>query len=376
MKHIYIHIPFCRRRCIYCDFSIAVRREIPAERYVAAIESEYEHRKDAGDWDDAPVETIYFGGGTPSLLPAERLGELLKFFLNNERVSDGQLESTLEANPEDVSTSSAQAWHDAGFNRVSLGVQSFDERVLEWTHRTHSADSSTAAVQTLRDAGFDSVSLDLISALPPHLHHEFPNDLQEALQLEPDHISVYGLTVEPRTALARWIDTERVIPASDEVFAKDFVYAHGVLSEAGYEHYEVSNYALAGKRARHNLAYWDGSPFAGLGPSAHGFDGVERRWNVDPWALYESLVTASGWAIGGRETLDPEQARLESVYLGLRVSSGLSMRQRAGLNPALVASAEENGWAETVGGRWRLTPSGWLRLDEIVTGLTTSPEGG
>jgi oxygen-independent coproporphyrinogen-3 oxidase len=283
---------------------------------------------------------------------------------------------TLEANPENVSEAAALAWANAGVNRVSLGVQSFDPAVLDWMHRTHIPEHVVAAVRLLRDYGIDSISLDLISALPARLEHDFATDLSRALELEPDHISVYGLTVEPRTALARWIKRRAVIPATDEKYAADFLLAHDLLTFAGYEHYEVSNYARDGSRSRHNCAYWDGSRYAGLGPSAHGFDGAERRWNVEPWASYERLIAESGDATGGRETLSVEQASLERVYLGLRVSDGLDLENMRAFDPTLVANAEENGWAEVKAGRWRLTASGWLRIEELVTALTTSPEGG
>jgi oxygen-independent coproporphyrinogen-3 oxidase len=374
MKHIYIHCPFCTRRCIYCDFSIAVRRKIPAQRYVNAIVREYEYRRSVGEWDDAALETLYVGGGTPSLLPTEHVSELLRFLFEGE---DGEYpEVTVEANPENVTGASARAWAGAGVNRVSLGVQSFDPRVLRWMHRAHLPERAATAAQTLRDEGIESISLDLIAALPAHLEHDFAVDLSQALELEPDHISVYGLTVEPRTALARWIAREAVVPATDEAYARDFLLAHEVLTAAGFEHYEVSNYAREGRRSKHNYAYWDGSRYAGLGPSAHGFDGNERRWNVGPWAQYESLVTESGDATGGRELLNPDQRALERVYLGLRVSEGLKLEEMCGFDPALLANAEENGWAETKVSRWNLTAAGWLRLDEIVAALTTSPGGG
>ncbi len=376
MNHLYLHVPFCSRRCIYCDFSIAVRREVPARRYVDAILREYEQRKASGEWDDAPLETLYLGGGTPSLLPAEFVMEMVPYLLESECASSSQLEVTLEANPEHVSDSAASAWTEAGVNRVSLGVQSFDVRVLEWMHRTHSPDQITSAVRSVRDAGITSLSIDLIAALPAQLDRSFSADLARAVDLRPDHISVYALTVEPNTALGRWMRRGTVVPATDEAYASDFLLAHDLLTGAGYEHYEVSNYSLDGHRSKHNYAYWDGSRYAGLGPSAHGFDGRERRWNVGPWAQYERLIADSGDATSGREVLTAAQTALERVYLGLRVTEGLDRADIGALDPRLVALAEESGWAETKAGRWCLTPSGWLRLDEIVAALTTSPEGG
>ena len=376
MRHIYIHVPFCARRCVYCDFAVAVRKQIPADRYVSAIFREHEHRKAVGEWDGAPLATLYLGGGTPSLLPSQRITTLVRHFLAAEGAAGPALEVTIEANPEDVSESNAHAWKTAGVNRASLGVQSFDPRVLRWMHRTHTAEQAERAARTLREAGFESISLDLIAALPPQLDRNFSEDLSRALELEPDHISVYGLTVEPRTALARWAARGVVSPATDLAYSREFLLAHDTLVARGYEHYEVSNYAREGQQSRHNRAYWDGGPYAGLGPSAHGFDGAERRWNVGPWAKYEDLVNASGDPTGGRETLTPDQAALERAYLGLRLSEGLSLEETRAFAATVLAEAEARGWGTAVAGRWRLTAAGWLRLDELVAALSTSPEGG
>lgn len=329
-----------------------------------------------GEWDDAPLETLYLGGGTPSLLPAEQLAELLDLFLPREPTGKPPKEVTLEANPDDVTEPNSGAWAAAGVNRVSLGVQSFNARALEWLHRTHTPEQAVTAVRFLRDAGMTSISLDLLAALPPELEYDLQDDLEQALELGPDHVSVYGLTSEPRTTLARWVARNAVSPASEEVYARDFMLAHDLLTEAGYEHYEVSNFAKQGSRSRHNCAYWDGSSYVGLGPSSHGFDGRERRWNVGPWAEYERRILASGDATQRREKLDSSQGRLERTYLGLRTLEGLPEGEIHGFDANLIARAEENGWAESVAGRWRLTATGWLRLDALVTALTTSPEGG
>ena len=375
MPHLYVHIPFCKRRCVYCDFAIAVRKEIPAAQYLQAIIREHEYRTEVGEWEIAPLKTLYLGGGTPSLLPQEQIAALLNHFYRTEGTVGSSLEVTVEANPDDVSEANARAWYAAGVNRVSLGVQSFDSNVLEWMHRSHLPGQASAAVQNLRKAGIDSISLDIIAALPPQIPRDFGEDLSLAIDLDPDHISVYGLTAEPRTAFSRWIARKAVSAATDETYARDFLLAHDTLTDAGYEHYEVSNYARQGRRSQHNQAYWDGSSYAGLGPSAHGFDGLERRWNVSPWAKYEKLVSGCGDPTEGRETLSQNQAILERVYLGLRTSDGLTHAETGNCDPNLLAKAESRGWGRRVGDRWRLTPSGWLRLDELVTALTTSAEG-
>src|SRR5437762_3418196 len=246
MRHLYFHVPFCRRRCSYCDFSIAVRKRIPAREYVQAVQTELAAIRTSSGWSDPgaahrrSAETIYFGGGTPSLLPPEAIATLIQEAVSGrlapgprpgaipgaltpgrrrgakgERRSDADavslesdlegVEVTLEANPEDVSAESATAWRRAGINRVSLGAQSFDDRVLRWMHRVHDAARIGTAVRALRAAGFDNVSLDLIFALPVELERAWRRDLDEAIRLAPEHLSLYGLTVEERTPLARWV---------------------------------------------------------------------------------------------------------------------------------------------------------------------------
>jgi oxygen-independent coproporphyrinogen-3 oxidase len=281
MQHVYLHVPFCVRRCSYCDFSIAVRKQIPAREYVECIERELELvTSDARFRAAGPgamprvqgegLETIYLGGGTPSLLPPDAIAALVGAI---SRACGGgasaALEVTLEANPEDVTAEVAGAWRRAGVNRVSLGAQSFDDRVLAWMHRTHDAKSIGAATRALRGAGIDNVSLDLIFALPDTLQRDWGRDLDLAVALRPSHISIYGLTVEPRTPLARWIDRGGVRAPDDERYAAEYLTAHERLGLAGYRFYEVSNASLESRRSRHNAAYWSGRPYLGLGPAAH-----------------------------------------------------------------------------------------------------------
>lgn len=403
MKHVYLHVPFCRRRCSYCDFSIAVRRAIPGERYVEAIKREYDLLVAAGEWDDQPLETLYLGGGTPSLLAPDAIAELVGFFslgsavraarsdsgertadlpkrstANTERrmVRGRAVEVTVEANPDDVTAPVAAAWRGTGVNRVSLGVQSFSPAVLRWMHRTHTAGQAARAVRALRRAGFTNISLDLIFALPDSLRPNFRRDLERALALEPDHLSIYGLSVEPRTPLARWISAGAIVPGGDERYAAEFLLAHERLARAGFEHYEVSNYARPGRRSRHNSAYWTGEPYAGLGPSAHGFTGKVRRWNLAPWAAYERTVHQGRSPEAGRETLSREERKLEQVYLGLRTRSGVSRSVLGPQAEALLEDAVKAGLLKRNGRRVRATPRGWLALDAVVARLTTWAVGG
>lgn len=388
MRHVYLHVPFCRRRCSYCDFSIAVRRTIPAAQYVEAIQREHMLLRTAGEWDEEPLETLYLGGGTPSLLPPDAVSALISHFLppaaqagastENRKPTTGAaervevtVEVTLEANPDDVTRAVAQGWRAAGVNRVSLGVQSFDPAVLRWMHRTHDAAQAGTAARILREAGFDNLSLDLIFALPDAVGPDFRRDLDQALALQPDHLSVYGLSVEPRTPLARWTSRGALTPSGEERYAEEFLLAHEALTRAGFEHYEVSNYARPGRRARHNSAYWTGAPYAGLGPSAHGFARGIRRWNVAPWAAYQREVSRGRSPEEGREVLAEEERCLERVYLGLRTSDGVSIEALPAGGRALLDDAVGRGLLQVSGETIRATPLGWLTLDGLVARLTT-----
>jgi oxygen-independent coproporphyrinogen III oxidase len=248
-------------------------------------------------------------------------------------------------------------------NRVSLGAQSFDDEALAWMHRTHSAARIGEAVQALRGAGIGEFSLDLIFGLPASLRRSWPADLERALALQPDHLSLYGLTVEAHTPLARWAARGEVAPVDEERYAAEFLEADAVLSSSGYEHYEVSNYSRAGRRARHNSAYWRRAPFIGLGPSAHSGWGRCRRWNIREWAAYERAMAAGRSPVAGSEELDDQAVALEEIYLGLRTSEGVP----AGRLPAGTAATwHSSGWAVASEGRVRLTPEGWLRLDALA----------
>ena len=218
--HLYIHVPFCQRRCSYCDFSIAVRRQIPAREYVDVI------LKEARGADFGELETLYFGGGTPSLLPADAIAELVQELPSLRRTPHAAREVTIEANPEDVTVDSACAWRAAGINRVSLGAQSFDDAVLKWMHRSHDAEQTHRAVRALRDAGIENISLDLIFGLPEELHRNWERDLDILCSLLPAHCSLYGLTVEPRTPLDRWISRGATQAPNDDRYAEEYLTAH------------------------------------------------------------------------------------------------------------------------------------------------------
>ncbi len=369
MQHTYVHVPFCRRRCSYCDFSIAVRRDVPSSEYVAAVRGELAQLRRDGRFTDEPPQTIYFGGGTPSLLDPDALRTILLDVVSSTSSFDA-VEVTIEANPEDVTPDRASAWRRAGVNRISLGAQSFDDKVLEWMHRTHAAAKTVDAVHELRQAGFTNISLDLIFALPAELQRDWERDLDLLLALGPTHVSLYGLTVEERTPLARWISRGAASVAGDDRYAAEYLRAHEKLRAAGYEWYEVSSAALPGAASRHNSCYWARASYAGLGPAAHSFDGHARRWNEPAWEAYRRAVEAGRSAVQHEEVLTGDQQRLEELYLGLRTARGIPMAQ---CPAGRVAVWSMQGWVVVRDDRVCCTPEGWLRLDALITDLTGNP---
>jgi len=361
--NLYLHVPFCARRCSYCDFSIAVRRSVPSRRFAESILREWRGVQGDPGWVDSPaIDTIYFGGGTPSRLDPADLRSIIDGLASTRDVAPGA-EITIEVNPDDVTAESADAWRAAGIARASLGVQSFSPVVLEWMHRTHTAEQARSAVGLLRAAGFADLSLDLIYGLPSELDRDWRADVEEAFALQPDHLSCYGLTVEAHTPLGHWTARGQSGAVDESRYAEEFLLLHDALSGRGWDHYEVSNAARPGHRARHNSGYWNGAPYLGLGPSAHSSTGGERRWNIREFAAWDAAIEAGAGTIAGRERLDADQQRIEALYLGLRTEAGVPADLVAsGVSGRWISS----GWAAESDGRLRLSPEGWLRLDALV----------
>jgi oxygen-independent coproporphyrinogen III oxidase len=362
--HLYVHIPFCARRCSYCDFAIAVRRVVPTDEYLQMVDAELALRFSAEPW---PLHTLYLGGGTPSRLGAEGVSRLMTQFRNRVEIR-AETEVTIEANPDDVTAEAARAWRRSGINRVSLGAQSFDDRALKWMHRVHDSRSIAVAVDALRSAGFADISLDLIFALPSELNRDWRDDLTRAIDLDPTHISLYGLTVEPHAPLGRWVARGEVTEAPEENYELEFLTADELLTRAGFAHYEVSNFAKSGHRARHNSAYWQAVPYAGIGPGAHEFDPPRRRWNVREYAEWVRRLTSNEDPMDGFEILTDDNRIAESVYLGMRTIDGLVINAA---ETSRIAPWVEASWANLdSAGRLTLTPTGWLRLDSLAADLT------
>ncbi len=349
--------------------------------------AEFEARGLATGLDPAQLRTIYLGGGTPSKLGGPGIAELLarlaqRIGVQKLSTSPDVHEITIEVNPEDVTEAAAREWAVAGVNRASVGVQSFNPEVLRWMHRDHSPEQSVFAVRTLRAAGIREISVDLIFALPSgwggvataerlaQTDRDWSADLEQAIALDPDHISLYGLTVEPSAPLGKWVARGEVVEAPEERYEAEFMEAHQRLAAAGFAHYEVSNYARAGKRARHNSAYWTGVPYLGLGPSAHGFDGRVRSWNVPTYTAWLEKVQAREDPTLGNEVIGPSERVAEGVYLGLRTINGLELRPG---EEKVVVPWVDAGWGtlSADGRRLSLTALGWLRLDSLAATLTS-----
>ena len=364
LEHLYVHVPFCARRCVYCDFSIAVRPNVPERDYVDAVARELRIRHAATQLD---LETLYFGGGTPSKLGGAGVARLIDAVRAHAHIRKGA-EVTLEANPEDVTPASVAAWSESGINRISLGVQSFDDRVLAWMHRTHDSSAALEALQVLREGGIDNLSIDLIFATPAALERDWRRDLDKALELDLPHVSLYGLTVETQTPLGRWVARSTTVQAPDELYEHEFTMADQALTSAGYEHYEVSNYGKPGRHSRHNWAYWERRPYGGVGPSAHEFNGAVRRWNEKAYTTWLDRVRQAEDPLEGSEVLSAEQADNECLYLSLRTSAGVAIDEAVSDR---VSRWIDAGWGTvSPDSRLRLKGSGWLRLDSIAADLT------
>ena len=365
-RHLYVHVPFCARRCSYCDFSIAVRSTTPVEEFAHALRTELA----TGVVQDSELDTVYLGGGTPSRLGGLGVADVLSSVRSHASIADAA-EITIEANPDDVNDMAVAQWAAAGINRVSLGSQSFDDSVLEWMHRTHDASQIGRAVKALRRGGISNISLDLIFALPAMLKRSWERDLTLALDLEPKHVSLYGLTVEAHTPIAHWASRGAIVEGTEGQYEEEFLLAHESMTAAGFEHYEVSNFSLPGKKSRPNSAYWTGAQYAGIGPSAHSFDGATRRWNVSAYSEWVRRLARNKSVVAGEEVLTPENRDAEEVYLGLRTRNGLEIEER---DLEHVGRWVDAGWAELENRRLRLTPTGWLRLDSLAADLAARRE--
>ena len=332
MAGIYLHIPFCKSKCPYCNFfsvaSIkAVEEFLPALKKEISLQQYY--------LGNQKIETLYFGGGTPSLIKPSAINRILEQIQNSFAV-EKTAEITLEANPDDITVASLEAWHNAGINRLSIGIQSFNDADLKYLGRVHSGAQAEKSVQLALEHGFNHLSVDFIYGMPTLSDSAFADNLEKAVSLQIPHISAYALTTEPKTAMDAMIRKQQMQGPDEETAASQFRYLMQYLGSRGYEHYEISNFCLPGKYSRHNSSYWKGDHYLGLGPSAHSFNGISRQWNVNGISRYTSLVNA-GESHFETEVLSPSQRYNEYVMVSLRTIWGTSLdhiKQEFGEGPA------------------------------------------
>ncbi len=369
VSSVYVHAPFCLRRCFYCDFAVTLSGTGEGAGWLKALSDELAWLSAEGRVGLAPrLETLYVGGGTPSILGSEAMGGLAHL-LGPDRLAHPGLEWTVEANPESFTPEVARGWARAGVNRVSLGAQSFQDDVLRWMGRLHGSMAPERAVEAARAAGITNLSLDLIFGLPQGVERRWEEELDRALDLRVPHLSLYGLTAEKGTPLGAAVARGEIVSAPEGRYREEFLLAHRRLGEAGYRHYEVSNFALPGFQSRHNRVYWEMEPYLGLGNSAHSFLPPLRRWNLRDWGEYEKRVREGDGGVEDGEEITPGQARLEEVWLGLRTDRGVALD---GLSPEATALAREwveKDWAVIRGEMLVLTPGGWLLLDHLAVAL-------
>ena len=352
MAGVYVHIPFCARRCTYCDFFSTLSLKESGETYVAAVVAEARLRRD--ELRGEPITTLYLGGGTPSQLPLPLLTGLvngLKEALDLSAIE----EFTVEANPDDVTTQWCATLAPLGVNRVSMGVQSFEDNILRLIGRRHTARQAVEAVACLREAGIGNISIDLIYGLPGQTLTSWSESVRQALALHPQHISAYGLTYEEGTPLWRQRERGEVAEVPEEQCLEMYRMLVKRLREAGYEHYEISNFALPGCHSRHNSSYWDDTPYLGLGAGAHSYDGSVRRYNPHDLHRYIDAVMAGETAFE-QEELTRWERYDERVMLGLRTAR----RVDAG---RLRRDFGDDAWRHFVDEAQRHIEAGNLRVD-------------
>ena len=382
---LYVHIPFCETKCPYCDFNTYERIEDLIPAYVKALSSEASTW--AGILGGRAVDTVFFGGGTPSYLPTDDIAGIMGAIREGFDLSSSA-EITLEANPGDVAPARLDAYLEAGFNRLSIGVQSLSDRLLGLLGRRHDAAEAVAAFEKAVRAGFENTSIDLIYGLPQQDTGDWRDTLVRAIGLRPPHVSMYGLTLEEGTPMAQWVESGR-LPSPDPDLAADmYEAAEAAMSSAGYRHYEISNWARPGFESRHNMRYWRNQQYLGIGPGAHSYVAGHRFWNLrsprtyieklssqpavdDGRPVEESIVNVA--VVESAEKVAPDLEMSETMMMGLRLEEGITVEgfsRRFGRAPAevygdTIDELSSIGLLDSSDGRLRLTPRGRLLGNEV-----------
>ncbi len=371
MAGIYIHIPFCKKACHYCDFHFSTSTKSMPEM-TAAILREINLQK---EYLTEPVHTLYFGGGTPSLLSHHDLENIIRRIKETFEMA-ATAEITLEANPDDITIEKALNWKRVGINRLSIGIQSFFEEDLRWMNRAHHGTQAVNCIQWVQEAGFDNITIDLIYGTPSLTDERWKYNVDMAISCNIPHLSCYALTVEPNTALAKMISTHQSDNIDTDKQARHFSLLTKWVAQGGFEQYEISNFAKPGFRSKHNSAYWQGKPYLGIGPSAHSFNGNSRQWNIANNALYIKGIE-SGTVPFELEILTPTQQLNEYIMTGLRTIEGISLEKvntgwENGFGEKLTGAAKkylEEGYIKIENNHIALTDAGRFLADGIASGL-------
>ena len=366
----YVHIPYCIKRCGYCDFNTYTPNELQDGATLEIVSNDY---IDAvlKELESAPtdaVPTIFFGGGTPSLLPAADLGRVISAIRDRNGLAD-DCEITLEANPDSVTPEKMRQYLDAGFNRISFGMQSAVPHVLETLDRTHNPANVAKAVEMARDAGFSSVSVDLIYGTPGESLEDWQRSIESALSLGVDHISAYALIVETGTKLAAQIKRGDISMPNDDLMADMYLLVNQMCNQAGLQWYELSNWSKSGHECRHNIAYWENKNWWGLGPGAHSHIDGKRFWNLKHPTTYKSKLFGGESPILDSEILTKEQMRDESIMLAIRMRDGIDISNLTPTQLERIESYRESGHVSMVDKHLQLSPQGRLIADRIVREL-------
>lgn len=372
MAGIYIHVPFCKQACHYCNFHFSTSLRTKND-FITALLREITLQQ--GYLQGEQVDTIYFGGGTPSLLAADEIKTILNALSGSFAIGT-DAEITLEANPDDLTPEKLQQLKSANINRLSIGIQSFFEEDLQWMNRAHNAQQSIACIQSAHDAGFYNLTIDLIYGTPGLTDEKWHQNVQRAMAFDIPHLSCYALTVEPKTALDHLIKKNQLADIDPEQQARQFLLLMDWTAAAGYEHYEISNFAKPGWRSRHNTAYWLGKKYLGLGPSAHSFNGAERQWNVANNAVYSQSLLKNELP-AEKEVLKTTDRLNEYIMTSLRTMEGLDLgyvSHQFGAEAANKIMKESERYIKSENmvldsGRLRLTKDGKLLADGIASNL-------
>jgi putative oxygen-independent coproporphyrinogen III oxidase len=375
---LYVHIPYCAAKCPYCDFNVHVASKIPEAEYCEALLKELQFYSQSDDWRGRKLKSVFFGGGTPSLFSSQSIGGILDAAAALYPLIDN-VEITLEANPGTEDRKNFSGYRSCGVNRLSLGVQSFQPHLLKFLGRLHSADETRQALKTIEQVGFENFSMDLIYAVPGESLADLQADLTEALAWQPPHLSAYNLTIEERTVFHHWFKHGEIrpLPEDEEISMAEVIEV--TLAQAGLERYEISNYAKPERQSRHNSTYWQGGDYLGIGAGAHSFvsrDGngvLGLRWREERSSVrYMEKVARDGTAVVESESLNRERAAAEFMFMGLRMTRGVSVEdffRRFGQKPAeiypQIGSWLEEGLMESKDAGLRLTRRGLMLADEI-----------